>query len=47
VGFRYLERLQSNAVSPFYARLAVVTTRYLQDDAAATGAETCGEKVVF
>lgn len=30
-GFRYLERLQSNAVSPFYARLAAVTTRYLQD----------------
>ena len=30
-GFRYLERLQSNAVSPFYARLAVVTTRYLQE----------------
>lgn len=30
-GYRYLERLQDNTVSPFYARLAAVTTRYLQD----------------
>ena len=30
-GYRYLERLQGNRVSPFYARLAAVTSRYLQD----------------
>ena len=30
-GYRYLERLQCNVMSPFYARLAVVTMRYLQD----------------
>ncbi|QMI06738.1 molecular chaperone [Citrobacter sp. RHB25-C09] len=30
-GYRYLERLQDNAISPFYARLAAVATCYLQD----------------
>lgn len=30
-GYRYLERVQESAVSPFYARLAAVTARYLQD----------------
>ncbi|MEX3018288.1 molecular chaperone [Kluyvera sp. STS39-E] len=30
-GCRYLERLQGNGLSPFYAQLAVVTSRYLQD----------------
>lgn len=30
-GYRYLERLQDSAVSPFYAHLAAVTARYLQD----------------
>ena len=30
-GYRYLERLQCNVMSPFYARLAAVTTHYLQD----------------
>lgn len=30
-GYRYLERLQDCPVSPFYARLAAVTARYLQD----------------
>lgn len=30
-GFRYLDLLQCNTISAFYARLAVVTTCYLQD----------------
>ncbi|WP_336221743.1 molecular chaperone [Citrobacter amalonaticus] len=30
-GYRYLDRLQACEVSPFYARLAVVTTYYLQE----------------
>lgn len=30
-GYRYLEQLQDNTVSPFYARLAAVTALYLQD----------------
>lgn len=30
-GYRYLERLQESAVSPFYSRLATVTAYYLQE----------------
>lgn len=30
-GYRYLERVQDSAVSPFYARLAAVTAYYLQE----------------
>ena len=30
-GYRYLERVQDSAVSPFYARLAAVTACYLQE----------------
>lgn len=30
-GYCYLERLQTCAVSPFYAQLALVTTHYLQE----------------
>ncbi|EAB5696697.1 hypothetical protein AC293_06765 [Salmonella enterica subsp. enterica serovar Virchow] len=46
-GFRYLELLQRNTVSAFYARLAVVATCYLQDVQQQQGLQPENKRLFF
>ncbi|ESJ12996.1 twin-argninine leader-binding protein for anaerobic dehydrogenase [Salmonella enterica subsp. diarizonae serovar 60:r:e,n,x,z15 str. 01-0170] len=46
-GFRYLDLLQCNTISAFYARLAVVTTCYLQDVQQKQGLQPATNRLFF
>lgn len=46
-GYRYLERLESSSLSPFYARLAAVTRCYLQDVVAQQGLTPAVKRLYF
>ncbi|MDE5204668.1 molecular chaperone [Citrobacter amalonaticus] len=46
-GYRYLERVQDSAVSPFYARLATVTTLYLQEMAQQRALQPAVKRLYF
>lgn len=46
-GYRYLERVQDSAVSPFYARLAAVTTLYLQEMAQQRALQPAVKRLYF
>lgn len=46
-GFRYLELLQHNTVSAFYAQLAIVATCYLQDVQQQQGLQPTAKRLFF
>ncbi|MEH0833264.1 molecular chaperone [Pectobacterium cacticida] len=46
-GYRYLERLRDNVISPFYARLAAITMLYLQDIERQRGLQPVEKRLFF